>query len=117
MVRTCPRPARNAAGRFTYTPSQPLGYGRHDVTAQASDRAGNRSAALAWSFTVRDEVPPAVVDRTPRPGATVVSPVAVTFSVTDAGTGVDETSLHVSVDGQDVDGWSTFTGGHFVYDP
>jgi hypothetical protein len=106
-----------AGGRFSFTPSQPLAYGRHDVTAQASDRSGNRSAVMAWSFEVRDETPPVISDRSPRPGAIVTGPAAVMFTVTDAGTGVDDATLAVSVDGQDVMSWSTWSGGRFVYDP
>jgi len=37
--------------------------------------------------------------------------------VTDAGTGLDEDSLDVTVDGSPVGAWSTFSNGHFVYDP
>ena len=106
-----------ASGRITYVPPADLAYGRHTVTAGASDRAGNAAPPLSWSFSVRDETPPAISNRTPHPGATVVGPTAVTFDVSDAGTGVDDHSLAVSVDGSPVDAWSTFTNGHFVYDP
>jgi hypothetical protein len=106
-----------SGGRFTYVPSDPLGYGAHTVTAQASDRSGNRSAVLSWSFQVRDEVPPTVGNRLPRAGSTIVGPAAVTFDVTDTGTGVDDASLRVTVDGSDVTSWGSFNAGHFVYDP
>jgi hypothetical protein len=106
-----------SGGRLTYVPSAPLAYGTHSVTARAGDRAGNLAQPLTWSFEVRDETPPVISNRTPRPGATVVGPTAVTFDVGDAGTGVDEDSLEVTVDGSPVDAWSTFSNGHFVYDP
>ena len=106
-----------SGGRLTYVPAAPLAYGRHTVTAGAADRAGNHAQPLTWSFEVRDETAPLIANRTPRPGATVVGPTAVTFDVTDAGTGVDEDSLDVTVDGSPVAAWSTFTNGHFVYDP
>ncbi|HYW29648.1 MAG TPA: hypothetical protein VE824_07560 [Gaiellales bacterium] len=106
-----------AGGRLKYVPSAPMGYGHHSVTARAGDRAGNAATPLTWSFEVRDETPPVISNRTPRPGATVVGPAAVTFDVADPGTGVDEDSLEVTVDGSPVGAWSTFTNGHFVYDP
>lgn len=106
-----------SAGRFTYVPAEPLGYGTHTVTAQVADLSGNRSALVTWSFRVRDEVPPTVGNRLPRAGSTIVGPAAVTFDVTDAGTGVDDASLLVTVDGSDVTSWGSFTAGHFVYDP
>lgn len=98
-------------------PATALGYGHHTVTAAAADRAGNRAQPLSWSFEVRDETPPVIANRTPRPGATVVGPTAVTFDVSDTGTGIDADSLEVTVDGSPVDQWSTFANGHFVYDP
>jgi hypothetical protein len=106
-----------SGGRFTYVPADPLGYGTHTVTAQAADRSGNRSAVVTWSFQVRDEVPPTVGNRQPRAGSTIVGPAAITFDVSDTGTGVDDASLQVTVDGSDVTSWGSFTAGHFVYDP
>ena len=109
--------ASYTGGRLSYVPSAALAYGHHSVTARAADRAGNQAQPMTWSFEVRDEAPPVISNRTPRPGATVVGPVAVTFDVADAGAGVDEDSLEVTVDGSPVDAWSTFANGHFVYDP
>ena len=106
-----------ASDRFTYTPADPLSYGRHTVTARIADRSGNAAAQVSWSFQVRDETPPAVSDRQPAPGTTVVGPTAVGFSVADAGTGLDTSSLVVTVDGSDVTTWGSFTAGRFVYDP
>jgi hypothetical protein len=106
-----------AGGRLTFVPGAPLSYGRHTAVARAADRAGNRAQPLTWSFDVRDEVAPTVANRSPRPGAMVVGHAAVTFDVADAGTGVDESTLEVTVDGSDVMPWSTFANGHFVYDP
>jgi hypothetical protein len=105
-----------AGGRFTLTPAAPLGYGSHSVAVRAADRSGN-SAQVGWSFTVHDETPPTISNRSPRPGTTVTGPVAVSFDVADDGTGVDNGSLRVLVDGSDVMSWATFSGGHFVYDP
>jgi hypothetical protein len=104
-------------GRLTYVPTVPLGYGSHTAVARAADRAGNSAQPLAWTFGVRDEAAPTIENRSPRPGTTVVGPAAVTFDVADDGTGVDASSLAVTVDGSDVMPWSTFAHGHFVYDP
>lgn len=106
-----------AGGRFTYTPSSPLGFGVHTVSAQVSDRAGNTSAPRSWSFTVRDETPPVVAGRQPAPGITVAGAATIAFDASDAGTGVDASTLHVLVDGSDVVGWGAFSGGHFSYSP
>ena len=85
-----------AAGRFTYTPSAPLGFGQHTVVVRASDLAGNRSAPLTWSFDERDDTPPVVSGRTPLPGSTVPGASAIGFDVSDAGAGVDPAALHVT---------------------
>ena len=106
-----------AGGRFSYTPAAPLAYGVHTATAAASDRSGNVSATATWSFTVADEQAPAVTGRKPVPGTTVPGAAAVEFDVSDAGTGLDPASLSVGVDGSDVTGWGTFSGGHFSYAP
>ena len=106
-----------AGGRFTYVPPAPLGFGVHTVSARASDRAGNASPALAWSFTVADEGPPAITARRPLAGSIVPGATVIGFDMSDAGTGIDTDSLVVDVDGSDVSSWGTLTGGHFSYAP
>ncbi len=78
-----------AGGRFTYTPSAPLGFGPHTVVVRASDLAGNRSAPLQWSFDERDDTPPAIAGGTPVAGSTVPGASAIGVDVSDAGAGVD----------------------------
>ena len=104
-------------GRFAYVPSDPLGYGSHSVSARAGDRSGNVSAPLTWSFQVRDETPPVIAQRTPLPGSTVVGAAPIGFAVSDEGTGVDDDTLRVTVDGSDVTSWGSFASGRFVYAP
>jgi hypothetical protein len=106
-----------AAGRFSYVPAAPLGFGLHTIAARASDRAGNAPAALVWSFTVADEEPPVIAGRRPLPGSTVPGATVIAFDMSDAGTGVAADTLHVDVDGSDVAGWGTLAGGHFSYAP
>jgi hypothetical protein len=106
-----------AGGRFSYLPTVPLGYGVHTISARASDRAGNTSPALSWSFTVADEQTPTVAGQRPLPGAIVPGATVIAFDVSDSGTGVASGTLHVDVDGSDVVSWGTLTGGHFAYAP
>jgi hypothetical protein len=106
-----------ANGRFSYTPVAPLGLGVHTLSARASDRAGNRSAALAWRFEVRDETPPVVAGLLPAAGSTVAGAAVIGFDVSDAGSGIDDATLSVMVDGSDVAGWGSLTGGRFRYAP
>ena len=106
-----------AGGRFGYVPSDPLGFGSHSVSARATDRSGNVSAPLTWSFQVRDETPPVIAQRSPLPGSTVVGATPIGFAVSDQGTGVDDDTLRVTVDGSDVTSWGSFASGRFVYAP
>jgi hypothetical protein len=106
-----------AAGRFSYVPPAPLGFGVHTVSARVSDLAGNRSPALSWSFAVADEEPPGIEGRRPLAGSIVPGATVIAFDISDAGTGVDAATLHVDVDGSDVVSWGTLTGGHFAYAP
>ena len=106
-----------AGGRFAYVPADPLGYGSHSVSARATDRSGNVSPPLTWSFQVRDETPPVIAQRSPLPGSTVVGATPIGFAVSDDGTGVDDDTLRVTVDGSDVTSWGSFASGRFVYAP
>ena len=70
-----------ATGPFSV--STPLAEGTHQLTATATDAAGNVSAPSATFALVVDRTPPTVVSRTPAPGATNVfsrDPITVTFS-------------------------------------
>ena len=106
-----------SGGRFGYVPADPLGFGTHSVTARTADRSGNVSAPLTWSFQVRDETPPVIAQRSPLPGSTVVGATPIGFVVSDEGTGVDDGTLRVTVDGSDVTSWGSFAAGRFVYAP
>jgi hypothetical protein len=104
-------------GRFALTPAQPLSFGSHTVVARAADVAGNVSSPLSWSFDVRDELAPVIANQLPLPGSTVAGAVTIGFDVSDLGTGVDDGSLQVMVDGSDVAGWGTLADGRFRYAP
>ena len=109
--------ASYVAGRFTYVPPAALGFGVHTVSARVSDLAGNRSPALAWSFTVADEDPPVISGQRPLAGSIVPGATVIAFDMADAGTGVDAATLRVDVDGSDVVSWGSLTGSHFAYAP
>ena len=106
-----------ANGRFSYTPVAALGFGVHTLSAGAADRAGNLSAALTWRFEVRDETPPVVAGLLPVAGSTVAGAAVIGFDVTDIGSGIDDATLIVMVDGSDVAGWGSLSGGRFRYAP
>ena len=105
-----------AGGRFAYLPAEPLGYGSHSVSARATDRSGNVSrrspgrSRCATSAAV-------IAQRSPLPGSTVVGATPIGFAVSDDGTGVDDDTLRVTVDGSDVTSWGSFGSGRFVYAP
>jgi hypothetical protein len=103
--------------RFALTPAQPLAFGLHTVVAHAADVAGNVSAPLAWTFEVRDELAPVVANRLPVPGSMVAGAAVIGFDVSDLGSGVDDGSLQVMVDGSDVAAWGTLSSGRFRYAP
>jgi hypothetical protein len=109
--------ARLGDDRFGFTPSEPLSFGLHVVTAHASDLSGNAAAPLEWTFVVRDETAPTIGEREPADGVTVDGAVTIGFTIADAGMGVDASTLHVLVDGSDVTGWGSLAGGRFRYAP
>ena len=70
------------------------------VTCTATDSAGN-SSAVTFTVTVEDTVEPAV-EIVPTDGSTVGATVTARITYSDAGAGVDPTSLVVLLDGADV---------------
>jgi hypothetical protein len=86
-----------------YTPSSALKAGTYTVTAEAEDVAGNSSSA-EWTFTVEfDLVPPVITIISPQDGArTTDARQMLSASYSDNLAGVDEKSIVLKVDGQDV---------------
>ena len=99
------------------TPTADLGYGTHTVVWRAADVAGNVRDGF-WTFQVVDATPPALADAAPSDGwsGELRSP-EISFGLTDAGTGVDPTSLHVVLDGTDVTAAGEFADGRFSLVP
>ena len=52
-----------------------------------------------WYTGLRYVTPPVIAQRSPLPGSTVVGATPIGFAVSDEGTGVDDDTLRVTVDG------------------
>jgi hypothetical protein len=87
----------------TYTPSSALKAGTYTATAEAEDAAGNASST-SWSFTVEfDVVPPVITIISPQDGTrTTEVRQMISASYSDNLAGVDEKSVVLKIDGQDV---------------
>jgi hypothetical protein len=90
--------ARIGAAGLTYTPSAPLAEGAHLAQLAASDTAGDAAYASSQFFV--DLTPPTLAVTAPA-GALVVTNLrpVIALSYGDSGSGVDPTTLQVSVDG------------------
>ncbi len=91
------------AEEVQWTAAEPLAEGPHSVAVTVADLAGNPSE-VGWSFTV-DLTPPSVAVVEPAEGmvvGTVTPAILVTYD--DALSGVDLTSLAITVDGVDLTG-------------
>lgn len=107
-----------ADGTFSYTPATDLGFGTHTVRVSVSDRSGNPMPPATWSFRVADATAPVIDDVRPDDGSSSSDRTpAIGFAVTDAGTGVDLSSLQVTLDGQDITSRGQLLGGRFGYAP
>ncbi|WPB79945.1 Ig-like domain-containing protein [Archangium violaceum] len=79
----------DAHGGWTLTPGIALGQGRHTLTAQATDPAGNRSVASPLrAFSVDSVAPGAPVVVTPAPGAVVNTSAPVVSGTAEPGSTV-----------------------------
>jgi hypothetical protein len=98
-------------------PTADLAYGLHTITWRATDVAGNARDSQ-WTFTVVDAAPPVISQQTPADGwAGELRRPEIGFTVTDAGTGVDPSTLRVAVDGLDVTAAGSYQDGRFTLDP
>jgi hypothetical protein len=88
-------------GATTATCTPPaLAAGNHTVTAQVKDRAGNLATATFHFQLVLDTTPPAIAITSPNQPVITSNPIpAVAVSYSDAGTGVDTTTLKIAIDG------------------
>ena len=78
-----------------------LTVGEHIVTLTICDRAGNRTKKSATFYHSTDMAQPTVLTFTPPHGSTISgSMVRISATVEDRGTGVDPSSIIVSLDGE-----------------
>jgi hypothetical protein len=89
----------------TFKPNSALKAGTYTAIAEAEDAAGNSSSAQ-WIFTVEfDVVPPVITIVSPQDGTrTIEAKPTISAIYSDYLAGVDEKSVVLKVDGQDVTG-------------
>lgn len=69
------------------------------VSVSATDSAGNILSGSIYTFSTGDQQAPSITPFAPTAGAAGVTPLStIAFDVTDLGTGVDVTTLNVTVD-------------------
>ncbi|MHA1229142.1 MAG: Ig-like domain-containing protein [Candidatus Helarchaeota archaeon] len=100
----------------SYTPSTAFADGQVvNVDLNASDNAGNAMATYSWSFTI-DTSPPTASNENPANGAyTSDSTPTITVRLTDAGSGVDSSSIQMRVESLLVS--HNWNGTHVSYTP
>jgi hypothetical protein len=110
-------PMAVAGTMAAYTPLADLSYGQHMVTWHAVDNAGNARDGF-WTFRVVDASPPAISSAVPGAGTSgELRRPAIGFVLTDVGTGIEEQTLRVLLDGIDVAPAGAFDGTSFAYTP
>ena len=99
------------------TPAADLDYGTHTVSFHAVDNAGNQRDG-SYSFQVVDPAPPQLSAAQPAEAAqTEVRRPPIGFTVTDAGVGIDPSTLRVALDGVEITAAGALTGGDYSYLP
>lgn len=91
-------PARR--GTITFSPTTPLSEGEHTLIVRMADGAGN--VGTSESTLLVDTLPPEVAAADPAAGATIADiTMLITLEVSDAGAGVDWSTLAIDVNGGD----------------
>ena len=100
--------------QITYTPTQDLPTGSQTVRLKVVDIAGN-AVEDVWSFSI-DAEGPAIVDLSPADGTTLPADTLITLqgSFVDLGSGVNLSSVTVTLDGQNITAQSTITASGFT---
>jgi len=91
------------ASRVWYTPIEALSYESHIAQVTVEDNYGNKEAK-SWSFKISsDSEPPEIMDLRPQNGSTIseIRPL-IGASLKDEDSGVDATSVALTVDGSNV---------------
>ena len=106
-----------AGDTASYLPDSDLDFGPHTVIWRAADGAGNIRDGF-WTFAVTDQAPPELSAPMPADGwAGEARRPAIGFTVADAGTGVDASTLRVVLDGVDVTAAGSFLNGVYQLVP
>jgi hypothetical protein len=92
--------AEVSAAGLSYTPSTRLLEGEHTAQVIVRDRAGRESRAAVHFIT--DTVPPSIVVASPGPVTDNSAPV-IRLSYSDDTSGLDPTTLKVTLDGESID--------------
>jgi hypothetical protein len=82
-------------------PTEALADGTHQVEVTVVDRAGNTATIIPQSFLVDTIAPVISITTAAVNGTTTNALLPISVSYSDAGSGVDVTSLHVLIDGVD----------------
>jgi parallel beta-helix repeat protein len=94
--------ATTIPSRIWYTPKEPLSSGNHQAMVAAEDNAGNREEK-SWSFTVSsDSVPPQIKNPQPPDGSTVGYARPLISAALSDDSGIDTSSVAITVDRLDV---------------
>ena len=94
---------------ITFTPSSALALGTHAVTLDVNDIAGNSTSTYAWSFSVlaADTTAPVISNPAPAATATGLTGVVLSADYADGGSGIDPSSVVMTLDGVTVPGTAT----------
>lgn len=113
---------------ITYTPSvvQPLPQGNVIVELDIPHKNWMRwkwwkkkdlATHAKLNFFV-DSIPPQIQQIAPNPGEIISDPLEkLEFSISDTGSGIDESSVQIYIDGNDVTTFSKYDSGRFIYTP
>ncbi len=101
--------------RVSYTPSLPeLSEGLHTVHISVSDTGGHTGHS-DWSFSV-DSIAPLIEAMAPT-GTTATARPTISAAFTDDGSGIDQSSISLTIDGINQTGSAVLTGGNITYTP
>ncbi len=89
----------SATGKVYFAPTELLADGTHSVIISVSDNAGNSSTSPEWQF-ILDTVPPVINGISPEDGnISKDSEPEISATLSDALSGIDETTISLAVDG------------------
>jgi len=100
----------------SYTPGSAFANGQViDVTVDVDDNAGNSMTTYSWSFTIDTAAPVASNPRPTNGAYTADSTPTITLQLTDALSGIDTSTISMTVEGSGVA--HSWNGTHVSYTP